>query len=274
MHTTSLTRIRAFTLVELMVVMALAALVGGIAYLILNTGLLMFAQNTATNVAHQQARMAMLQMQKEMHQAVSPTQLVNANGNPVNGNGPAAGVRFHVFAAGPFRVTAQAKDNQKFISVDLGNFQATATDRLVIENHDLEIDIARTPAGTGMQTLELTENIPYTVNITEKDDQNRDVAKPVYAIITSRVAYRIENEELVYYDQNGNRAVLAREITSDKPFTRGKKGGGGGGADSKFMATIQLSSGKGKGPKKNRFKASSMILDAEVPARAILCSKP
>jgi len=254
--------------------MGLTALVGGIAYLILNTGMILFATNTSMNVAHQQARMAMLQMQREMYQAVSPTQLTDEDGAPVNGDGPAAGISFHVFASGPYPVTAKANAGQNQVSMNLGTYQAKAGNRLVIANHELEIDIAQDTAGTGNQTLILTENVPHTINSQDVGDQGEMVDKPVYGIITERVGYRIKNGELVYQDPRGQLVVLAREITSDKPFSRSKKGSNS--SNPRFIAAINLSTGKGKGkgPKRNRYKSSSMILDAEVPARAILCLKP
>src|SRR5262245_4765749 len=105
-------RDRAFTFVELMMILGLTLIVGGIAFIILNAGLILFGKNTAMNMAHQQARAAMLEMQAEMHQAVSPAQLTNSDGNPVSGDGPAAGVSFHVFAVGPVWVTENASSTQ------------------------------------------------------------------------------------------------------------------------------------------------------------------
>jgi prepilin-type N-terminal cleavage/methylation domain-containing protein len=271
MKTTKQARRSAFTLVELMVVTALIALVGGIAYIVLNTGLTLFAKNTSMNVAHQEARMAMIQMEKELHLAVSPTQLIDEDGNPVAGNGPAAGISFLVFGAGPFDVTAKANSGQKQITMNLtGGFRARSGQRLVIENHNLEIDIANDTAGTGNQTLMLAENIPYTVNI-EMDDAGRMVPLQVVGVIMDRVSYRIKNGELLYVSRSGESSVLAREITSAQPFTRPTTGGGN--PNSRAIAAVNLSTGKGKG-KGKKYKSANMILNAEVPARAILCTKP
>ena len=177
-----------------------------------------------------------------------------------------------MFSGGPFEVTAKANQGQNRITVNLEGHEAKATDRLVIANHNLEIDLAQDASGTGVQTLVLAENIPYTVNVSTVDDQGKTVPKPVYGILTKRVGFRVKDGELVHQDRAGKTVVLAREITSGKPFSRIKKGPAA--TNPRFMAAIRLSTGKGKGPKKNRFKSSSMILDAEVPARAILCSKP
>lgn len=265
---------RAFTLVELLVVTGLAVMIGGIAYTILNAGLILFTENTAMNVAHQQARMAMLQMQDEMHQAVSPTRLVDENGSPVSGDGPAAGISFMVFADGPFEVTADAADKQNKVTMDLKGYQAKAGQRLVIANHDLEADLTANTAGGGVQVLTLAENLPYPIATNGVDAQNKPFKKPVYGILTERITYRVKNEELICVDRHGNQKVLARDITSTKPFGRSNKGNSA--TNPRFIATINLASGsKGKGNGKGRkYKSTSLILNAEVPARAILCNKP
>jgi Prokaryotic N-terminal methylation motif len=259
----------AFTLVELMVATTLIVLVGGIAYTILRTGLILFATNTSMNVAHQQARMAMIQMEKELHLAVSTTQLVDEDNNPVAGNGPAAGISFLVFAGGPFEVTAKANSGQNQVTMNLTDgFQARAGERLVIASHSIEIDIANNTAGTGNQTLTLTANILYPIN-TEADDAGSMVPLHVTGLIMDRVSYRIKDGELLYVSRTGVTSVLAREITSPQPFTRPTAGGGN--PNNRAIAAVNLSTGA-KGKKKQKYRSADMILNAEVPARAILCN--
>jgi prepilin-type N-terminal cleavage/methylation domain-containing protein len=260
-----------FTLVELMIATVLTILLGGIAYIILNTGLVLFSKNTSMNVAHQEARMAMIQMEKQLHLAVSTTQLIDEDGNPVGGKGPAAGISFLVFAGGPFEVAAKANWKQNQVTMNLTDgFQAKAGQRLVIANHELEIDIASDTPGSGIQTLTLAENIPNTIN-TEMDDAGTMVPAHVVGLIMERVSYRIKDGELRYVSRSGETSVLAREITSPQPFTRPTTGGGN--PNSRAIAAINLSTGKGGG-KKKKYKSANMILNAEVPARAILCTKP
>ncbi len=55
---------RASTLIELMVSMAVVAITGTIIYYILYAGFTLFAKNTAINMAHQEARVAVLQMSR------------------------------------------------------------------------------------------------------------------------------------------------------------------------------------------------------------------
>jgi hypothetical protein len=214
--------------------------------------------------------MAMIQMERELHSAISPVQLVDEDGNPVAGNGPAAGISFQVFAAGPFQVVAKAAAGQKQITMALGDHHARTTQRLVIANHELEIDIAADDAGTGDRTLTLTENIPNTVNV-EMDDAGTMQPVEVVGMITERVQYLIKDGELRHRDRNGQITVLARDITSDKPFSRPAKGPAN--PNSRSIAAVNLSTGKKNG-KGKKFKSANMYLNAEVPARALLCTKP
>jgi hypothetical protein len=196
--------------------------------------------------------------------------LVDEDGNAVSGNGPAAGISFQVFAAGPFQVVAKAAAGQNQVTLALGNHHAKTTQRLVIANHELEIDIAADDSGSGDRTLTLTENLSNPINV-EIDDAGTMQPVQVVGIITERVQYVIKDGELRHRDRNGQITVLARDITSDKPFSRPKKGPAN--PNSRSIAAVNLSTGK-KGGKNKRFKAANMYLSAEVPARALICTKP
>ena len=123
-----------FTLVELMIAAMAIALVGGIAYAVLNSGLILFSKNTAINVAHQQARVAVLQIEADLHSAISLPKLVDVNRVDIAGTGPAAGISFQLFAgpqlsnptasSGPFKVAANAAAGQNKVKVALGNYPA------------------------------------------------------------------------------------------------------------------------------------------------------
>ena len=87
------------TLIELSVTSALVGVLGLIIYSLLNIGAILGAKNTAVNTAHQQARVAMLQMIQDMHAAISLPYLidVDTNGNVVLGaNGDEIGPRLGV----------------------------------------------------------------------------------------------------------------------------------------------------------------------------------
>ena len=87
-----------FALIEIMVSTTIMMISGGIVFIILNTGMILFAKNTAINLAHQQARIAVIQMEQDLHSSVSIPQLVDANKAAVAGNGPAAGISCQLYA--------------------------------------------------------------------------------------------------------------------------------------------------------------------------------
>jgi len=60
-----------FTLVEMLVTIAVTTVVGGMVFLILNSGMVLYAKNTAVNSAHQQARSGVDQMLTRGAEAVS-----------------------------------------------------------------------------------------------------------------------------------------------------------------------------------------------------------
>jgi prepilin-type N-terminal cleavage/methylation domain-containing protein len=103
-----------FTLPEILVTMGIMTIVGLMIFLVLNSGMVLYAKNTAVNSAHQQARSGVDQMLTNIHSSVSIPQLVDANLQPVaslDGNGqpiPAAGIAFQTFSAGPFPAAASA----------------------------------------------------------------------------------------------------------------------------------------------------------------------
>ena len=94
-----------FALIELMITTAIVGITGSIVYYLLYTGMTLFAKNTAINVAHQEARVAVMQMEQDIHGAVSIPQLTDGSRNAISGSGPAAGISFQLFASGPFQVT-------------------------------------------------------------------------------------------------------------------------------------------------------------------------
>src|SRR5687767_5248343 len=118
-------RQRAAVLIETMVSTTTTLLTGAIISTILNTGMILFAKNTAINMAHQQARVAVLQMEQDLHSTVSIPQLVDANKNPVTGNGPAAGISFQLYAKGPLKVASTANAGQNQISIRTGSYTPT-----------------------------------------------------------------------------------------------------------------------------------------------------
>jgi type II secretory pathway pseudopilin PulG len=94
----------ALTIVELMVTTVLIGVLGLVIFSILNTGTILGAKNSAVNTAHQEARIAMLQMTKNLHSAVSPLVLYDPStpNTPAPADGLAPGILFQLWGGGPF----------------------------------------------------------------------------------------------------------------------------------------------------------------------------
>src|SRR5712691_7569027 len=99
-----------YTLVEIMVTMGVMTIVGAMVFLVLNSGMVLYAKNTAVNSAHQQARAGVDQMLANIHSSVSIPALTDATLTPLPapGTGPSTGISFQKFEAGPFPVVANA----------------------------------------------------------------------------------------------------------------------------------------------------------------------
>ena len=102
------------TIVELMVTTVLIGVLGLIIFSLLNTGTILGAKNTAVNTAHQEARIAMLKMTKNLHSAISPLVLYDpaTPNTPAPADGLAPGILFQLWGGGPFRIAADATAGQ------------------------------------------------------------------------------------------------------------------------------------------------------------------
>ena len=73
------------TLAEFSITMGVVGALGLVIYSLLNMGTILGAKNTATNTAHQRARIAMLDMIQDLHGAVSLPALQGVVGNEASG---------------------------------------------------------------------------------------------------------------------------------------------------------------------------------------------
>lgn len=262
---------RAAALIELMVSTTIVMLTGGIVFYMLNTGMILFAKNTAINLAHQQARVAVLQMEQDLHAAVSIPQLVDASKNPVTGSGPAAGISFQLYAKGPLQVTSTANAGQNQITVKVNGFLPKAGQRLCIPTHQIEMNITGVGAGSTDRILTLSGNLPVDVKTILYDPAiNQNVNVNVVCFITDRMHYIVSNGELRYYGptQPTEGRLLANDITSAAPFSIPQTPLGA--QYNRFVAAINLSTADHTTTNRG-FKAANMFLNALVPYRARLC---
>jgi hypothetical protein len=73
----------ATSLLELTIAMSLIGTIGLAIYSMLNVGMILGAKNAAVNTAHQQARVAMLQLVQDLHSAVSLPALTDQDSVPI-----------------------------------------------------------------------------------------------------------------------------------------------------------------------------------------------
>jgi type II secretory pathway pseudopilin PulG len=141
-------RLHSFTLVEVMIATAITGIVGLMLWSVFYTGTVLGAKNTAINTAHQQARVAMLNMLQDIHSAISLPQLTDASGTPYSTPPPsgfAEGISFQQWSSGPHNIIQDAPLGQNYIVLNLvtanGNPNPVAGQHLIIPSHQIEADI-------------------------------------------------------------------------------------------------------------------------------------
>src|SRR5215210_3672238 len=99
----------AYTVAEMAIAAAVLCLLGLVFFAVLNSGMVLYAKNTAVNSAHQEGRDGINRLTRDIHASISVPQLRDTNFNVVNstpvvgtGTAPmAAGVSFQNVALGP-----------------------------------------------------------------------------------------------------------------------------------------------------------------------------
>ena len=262
----------AMTLVETMITVLLVSVLGLLIYSLLNLGTILGAKNSAVNVAHQSARMAMLQMTQDFHSATSPFQLVDGSGNAVAGTGPAEGVAFHLWGKDtngnelpPYKIQRDATAGQNQVHI-----VATSTTKPVvgqwlnIPTHEIQEQITAV-AGTSDCTLTLAKNISTAIEGIGGTNYN------IACFVTDRVSYTVVNGALQWagptYKKTFSSASLGQNITNPKPFSIPTSQSGAPLTQS--VAAIDLSTADNTYSNRG-FKAANILLEGQVPARASL----
>ena len=254
-----------FTIIEMLITVGVVAITGTIMYNILYTGMILFAKNTAINMANQQARVAVMRMEQDIHASVSVPQMTDTNRIPLTGalaSGPAAGISFQLFASGPFQVAATAAAGQSTIQVTTNGVVPVANQRLIIPGYTIESNITSVSGGGTTSTLTLAAPLPQTVQTS---------LGIVQCFITDRVAYVVQNNQLIYYPRQaiGGNVMLADNITTPTPFSVPATPLGA--PYTRFVSAINLSTSDAAYSNLN-FKAANMFLNAMEPCRAQLCT--
>lgn len=258
------------TLFELSIAMSLIGVVGLAIYSMLNVGMILGAKNTAVNTAHQQARVAMLQLVQDLHSAVSLPALTDQNAVPMPNPSPgvgAAGISFQLWAGGPFQVCADAAANSDVVRIQLsaGDPVPKKNERLIIQSHQIEQDIiAVTNLGSRKYDLTLAAPIGTAIQGTES---------PTYynipCFVTDRCSYIVNNGALEWRGPTKKKAfaILGNDIISATPFSIPATPAGS--LYYRFVAAIDLSTADSKSSNRG-FKSANILLNGQVPMRARL----
>lgn len=278
---------RGFKIIELVFTLVIVSVLGLVLYSLLATDTILGAKNTAVNTAHQQARVAMLQMVGDLHSAVSLPLLTGVVGNtasgitfqqwgavPINGRGL-------VDNGGPHQILQDENVGNNVLRIDVtpgpGLTAAQSIprvgQRLIIPTHQIEADISAVNGGANNLQVTIT-NIwgPALAGVTypvatlpiQIKGTGSDVGH-VVCFVTDRCSYTVANNALTW-TKEGSR-VLVNDITSDHPFSTPLTAAGA--LYSRFVSAVNLSTADGSYSNRN-FKSANVFLNGQVPIKARL----
>lgn len=275
----SLSRAGAFTLIEVLVAAAVSAGVGLMVFLFLNSGMVLYAKNTAVNSAHQQARSGIDQMLAYLHASVSIPELTNtslqqvaevdASGNAV----PAPGLSFQSFYAGPYPVVVNANATDTSVTLYCPGYTSAANARLNIPSHDIEYDInSTTTAGSNLRfnLAAPAGGIGTAIAISGTGiEGGTGTTYIITAFITRRMSYAVVGNELRYYPTNNlaSYKVITRNVISPQPFTIPVLPTGG--LQNRFVAAVNLSTVEPQFTNRG-YAAVNMFVSSLIPFRCRL----
>jgi prepilin-type N-terminal cleavage/methylation domain-containing protein len=224
-----------FTLIEMMVSVLCFALAGGIVFLLLNSGMILYAKNMSVNTAHETTRRAINRLQRDIHASVSVPQLIdgiNADGSlqlHTSNTTSAAGVAFQLVYTDPTNASDTGthyvwKDpNASTLIMIYNNGSCTsgnlcppfAGQRLIIPLWGIESNITKTVAAgssnhVNMWLMDEQGNVIDQTNTAGKspmgqgnssNSHSNNNNNNIYAICyyTNRVVYLVQGSQLRAY---------------------------------------------------------------------------
>jgi len=271
--------VRGFTLVEVLIAMGILGIVGLMIFLVLNSGMVLYAKNTAVNTAHQQARAGVDEMLQNIHSSVSIPQLVDSNLQPIttiiDGSGnpvQAPGIEFQSFAGGPFPVVANANAADTWLTLYCPSFVPPASARLNIPAFNIELDIISTATSGSNRRFNFAQAIGAPITITGTGiEGGTGTTTIVTAFITVRKSYAVVGGDLRFYPTNDltNYKVITRNITSSTPFTIPLGPGSPPTPQNRYVAAVDLSA-VDPNTSQRGYGAINMFLSSKIPFRCKL----
>ena len=272
-------RSRGFTLPEVMVATAIMTLVGLMIFLVLNSGMVLYAKNTAVNTAHQQARAGVDQMLQNIHSSVSIPQLVDSNLQPItniiDGSGApvqAPGISFQSFSAGPFPVVADALATDTSVTLYCPGYTPGTGTRLNIPAFGIELDIASTTVSGANLRFNFSQAIGTALDIVGTGvEGGAGTTYMITAFITTRKSYAVVGGDLRYYPTNDPNSykVITRNITSATPFSIPLTPGSPPTPQNRYVAAVDLSAVDAHTSQRG-YGAVNMFLSSKIPFRCKL----
>ena len=273
---------RGFKLIELMFTTVLIGALGLMIYSLLYTGMVLGAKNSAVNTAHQQARIAMVEMLQNLHSSVSLPALANASGTPYPSPAPTAaeGIAFQQWSSGPHKIISDAAAGQNQITLNLttgtGNPTPIAGQHLIVPAYQIEADITAVSGATTNFAVTLGNiygpaltGVTYPVSslpvaITGTGSSTGDIV----CFITDRCSYTVANNTL-RWNWKGTTRTAASDITNATPFNIPTTPAGA--LYYNFVAAIDLSTSDAAYSNRG-YQSVNILLNGQVPIKAQLTS--
>jgi Tfp pilus assembly protein PilE len=218
---------RGFTSAE-MVVSAMVMAILGIVFLnVLNSGMILYAKNTAVNSAHEEGRQGMNRFVRDLHAAVSVPQLRNNNhdstytcgtyecgstsntnsftvvsSTPVGGVAPtAAGISFQNVVTGSPDYVWQDPGNNNMIKIKDPGDQPTPGMRLVVPQWGIEDAISSVVGNSDNHSNIFLANGQDTTVATNMGNQGRKFGQGSYSVGPYAISYY--TERMLYVVEGG-----------------------------------------------------------------------
>ena len=216
-----------FTAAEMVVSTMVMAILGIVFLNVLNSGMILYAKNTAVNTAHEEGRQGVNRFTRDLHAAVSVPQLRNnthdstytcgvyecgdtrntntfvvVSSTPVGGVAPtAAGVSFQNVVAGSPDYVWQDPGNSNMIKIKDPGDQPTAGMRLIVPQWSIEDAITSAVGNSDNHSNIFLLNGQDTTVATNMGNQNRKFGQGSYSVGPYAITYY--TERMLYVVENG-----------------------------------------------------------------------